>query len=184
MRHRLIGLGLFLAVFACSGWAQTTTILDTDFSDWDAGTINSSYVLPSGWTMMVSGMEIVSDQVYSGTQSLKCPDESSGSIRFGWTAVDPSASDIFKVTLYVRLGENSKVEKGAALFDQNMVDGLDDPAIYWYEYPASTVGSREYRVRDRCNATGTIAQQVYGSEGSYYQAPSNDLRTWVKWQLV
>ena len=160
-----------------------TIFLDTNFSDWTAGTIDGGYSLPGGWTLVADGMEISSEYAEDGTQTLKCPDGSLGCIRFVWSAVDPTLANPFKVTFRFRLGNQTKVQKGAFLFCQNVLDGNCDPALYWYEYPVEVGGERVYRVRDRvANCMGNTEDSVWGTQ-SYYQTASSSLKQWVEWEV-
>lgn len=175
---------VFLLIYVPRGVSET--ILRTDFSDWTVGAIDGSYSLPSGWVLKEAGLVVATDQVHSGTKSLKSPHESSGAIQFVWTPFEPTTAVPFRITFYTRLGASGKVQKGLALYDQNMVNGLNDPVIYWYEHTISPIGSRLYRVRDRAPSSPTpvVAMQVYGSVPTTFEMSSNNLRSWVKWQLV
>jgi hypothetical protein len=162
-----------------------TVILDEDFGSWASGTIDGSYVLPGGWTMLAPGMTVGFENAWVG-KAVKCPHGMSGALRVQWTPVDPTTANPVKIVIYIQLGASTtKVEKGAVLMNSNVASGACEPAIEWYEYTLSPVGDRDYYVRDRVGGCSSPPySSVYGSSGTIFAASSDDIRKRVKWEIV
>jgi len=179
---------VFIVLFLFLGWTVVgqaeTIVYEDDFSSWDSGTIDSGYSLPSGWSNLADGMVVSTQNAVTGTQTLKSPNGSLASLRYDWSAVDPTGANPVKITLHMRLGTQGKVEKGAVLMNSTTSGGGCGPAVYWYEYPADPIGSRRYRVRDRAGCTGPPYDSVYSGGASLYEESSDNLRKMVIWELV
>lgn len=160
-----------------------TVILDEDFGSWALGTVDGGYTLPGGWTMETAGMVVSFENAWVG-KTLKSPNGTAAALRVQWTPVDPTTANPVKIVIYAELGAQDKVEKGAVLLNADTAAGSCEPAVYWYEYPGSLVGSREYRVRDRVNCGPSTYTSVYGGSETTFLFASDDLRKRVKWEIV